>query len=174
MSPPLTLLNYAVNYKVNHFVNIDSFYNKFERGYESLFDYSQSKRALLPWLMHHSSLLDVKNLVVEHMYGPGDRVDKFIPALIRSVMSHYSDGMLLTPGDQIRDFICVDDVETPLGAVRLAMPKSVDEYATYLYSSLRAADERGLAKVVAIEPQGDGLAEAIRDRLIRSTYKAKH
>jgi len=73
------------------------------------------------------------------------------------------------PGD---GFIAMADVETPREVVRLAAPKSVDEYATQLYSGLRAADSQRLAKVVALEPEGDGLAEAIRDRLVRAAHGA--
>jgi len=71
------------------------------------------------------------------------------------------------PGDGL---IAMADVETPAGAIRLTSPKSVDEYATLLYSGLRAADSQGLGRVIAIEPQGEGLAEAIRDRLKRAAY----
>ena len=62
------------------------------------------------------------------------------------------------------------DVVTAEGVVRLAAPHSHDEYARVLYSALRAADEQGLAVVVAVQPQGDGIAIAIRDRLIRAAH----
>jgi L-threonylcarbamoyladenylate synthase len=92
-----------------------------------------------------------------------------------SLESHYAPKarVVLNEVAQSGDgFIATADVETPAGAIRLAAPKNVDEYATALYSSLRAADERGLEKVVAIEPQGIGLAEAIRDRLTRAAHGA--
>jgi L-threonylcarbamoyladenylate synthase len=38
-----------------------------------------------------------------------------------------------------------------------------------LYSALRKADELGLIEVVVEQPQGDGLAIAIRDRLMRAS-----
>jgi L-threonylcarbamoyladenylate synthase len=66
--------------------------------------------------------------------------------------------------------IAMADVVTPEGVVRLAAPHSHDEYARVLYSALRAADEQGLAVVVAVQPQGDGIAIAIRDRLIRAAH----
>jgi L-threonylcarbamoyladenylate synthase len=64
------------------------------------------------------------------------------------------------------------DVETPGGVTRLAAPKNVYEYAMHLYTALRAADAQKVARVVAVEPQGDGLAEAIRDRLKRAAHGA--
>ena len=66
-------------------------------------------------------------------------------------------------------FIAMADVTTPDGVVRLAAPQSHVEFARVLYSSLRAADEQGLATVVAQQPQGDGIAIAIRDRLKRAS-----
>ena len=67
-------------------------------------------------------------------------------------------------------FIAMSDVATPDGVVRLAAPQSHVEFAQILYSSLRAADEQGLATVVVQQPQGDGIAIAIRDRLKRAAH----
>ena len=66
-------------------------------------------------------------------------------------------------------FIAASRRVTPTGVTRLATPKNVDEFARDLYSALRKADELGLAEVVVEQPQGDGLAIAIRDRLIRAS-----
>jgi L-threonylcarbamoyladenylate synthase len=65
-------------------------------------------------------------------------------------------------------FIAMADVATPDGVVRLAAPKSDDEFARVLYAALRAADERRLETVVVWQPEGDGIAVAIRDRLKRA------
>ena len=67
-------------------------------------------------------------------------------------------------------FIAMSDVATPDGVVRLAAPQSHVEFARVLYASLRAADEQGLATVVVHQPQGDGIAIAIRDRLKRAAH----
>jgi L-threonylcarbamoyladenylate synthase len=66
-------------------------------------------------------------------------------------------------------FIAMADVATPDGVVRLAAPKSDDEFARVLYAALRAADENGLKTVVVAQPAGDGIAIAIRDRLKRAS-----
>jgi L-threonylcarbamoyladenylate synthase len=71
------------------------------------------------------------------------------------------------PGD---GFIALEEIETPEGVIRLAAPTSTQQYARELYSALRAADAQGLSRVVAISPQGSGLAEAIRDRLKRAAH----
>lgn len=64
--------------------------------------------------------------------------------------------------------IAPTEVATPPGVIRLAEPKDTEEYARQLYSALRRADELGLQQLVAMQPVGDGLAAAIRDRLARA------
>jgi len=66
-------------------------------------------------------------------------------------------------------FIAPADVATPPGAIRLASPANTDEYARTLYSALRDGDAQGLKTIVVIQPSGDGLAIAIRDRLMRAS-----
>jgi len=65
--------------------------------------------------------------------------------------------------------IALDEVPTPKGVIRLASPKCADEFARVMYAALRDADARGIEKVVAITPDGDGIAIAIRDRLERAS-----
>ncbi len=66
--------------------------------------------------------------------------------------------------------IAMADVVAGDGVVRLAAPKTHEEFARVLYSALRAADEQGLQTVVVIQPVGDGIAVAIRDRLKRAAF----
>ena len=66
-------------------------------------------------------------------------------------------------------FIAPADVATPIGAIRLASPTNIDEYARTLYSALRDGDSQGLKTIAIIQPSGDGLAIAIRDRLMRAS-----
>jgi L-threonylcarbamoyladenylate synthase len=67
-------------------------------------------------------------------------------------------------------FIGMADVATGAGVVRLASPTTHDEFARVLYSALRAADEQGLNSVVVVQPEGNGIAIAIRDRLMRAAH----
>ena len=66
-------------------------------------------------------------------------------------------------------FIAMADIAAGEGVVRLASPKSHQDFARVLYSALRSADEAGLATVVVMQPLGDGIAIAIRDRLKKSS-----
>jgi L-threonylcarbamoyladenylate synthase len=65
-------------------------------------------------------------------------------------------------------FIAMADVASAAGVIRLAAPTTHDEFARVLYSALRAADEQGLSTVVVAQPGGNGIAIAIRDRLMRA------
>ena len=88
-----------------------------------------------------------------------------------SLESHYAPNakVLLdqapNPG---QGFIALKDVQTPQGAIRLAEPTSIEEYARNLYAALREADARNLTEVCVTQPTGEGLAAAIRDRLKRA------
>ena len=66
-------------------------------------------------------------------------------------------------------FIAMSKIETPVGVIRLAAPKNVNEFARDLYAAIRKADEIGLKEIVVHQPQGDGLEVAIRDRLLRAS-----
>ncbi len=67
-------------------------------------------------------------------------------------------------------FIAMFEIQTPEGVIRLAAPSTHEEFARVLYSALRKADEKGLATVVVQQPQGGGIAIAIRDRLKRAAH----
>jgi len=98
------------------------------------------------------------------------------PASIRvsgSLNSHYSPkakvllDVIAEPGDGL---IAPDQIPTPNGVIRLSAPGTIEQYARELYQALRSADQRGLSVVVVLQPGGDGLAAAIRDRLQRSAF----
>ena len=65
-------------------------------------------------------------------------------------------------------FLALSNEETPLGVVRLAAPINIEEFARVLYQSLRRADELNLHSLVVRQPEGEGLALAIRDRLAKA------
>jgi L-threonylcarbamoyladenylate synthase len=65
-------------------------------------------------------------------------------------------------------FIAHKSIETPSGVIRLASPGDDEEFAQILYSALRDADAQGLGEVVVVQPIGNGIGVAIRDRLVRA------
>jgi L-threonylcarbamoyladenylate synthase len=89
--------------------------------------------------------------------------------------SHYAPNakvVLDQPASKGDGFIAMSNVETPAGVIRLASPATLDEYAKFLYQSLRKADEQSLSKVVIWQPTGNGIAIAIRDRLRRASNES--
>jgi len=92
-----------------------------------------------------------------------------------SLASHYSPrarvflDAMAEPGE---GFIALATIPTPRGAIRLAAPASTEEYARVLYAALRLADEKELSRIAIVQPQGEGLAIAIRDRLTRAASRS--
>jgi L-threonylcarbamoyladenylate synthase len=87
--------------------------------------------------------------------------------------SHYAPkakvflGLAAQPGD---GFIALDQIPTPVGSIRLASPENIEDYARDLYGALRMGDQLGLNKIYVVEPEGPGLAIAIRDRLGKASW----
>jgi L-threonylcarbamoyladenylate synthase len=89
-----------------------------------------------------------------------------------SLENHYSPAAQVVldtdplPGD---GFIALSKYETPEGVHRLISPKNNEEFARQMYSALRSADTQKLSRVVVRQPEGTGIAIAIRDRLQRAS-----
>jgi len=99
-----------------------------------------------------------------------DEVEVRVSGLLKS---HYSPkAKIFLHGSPNRGdgFIALNDVETPLGAIRLASPVDTTHYAQILYRALRLADQMQIDKVFVVPPFGDGLSIAIYDRLIRASF----
>jgi len=89
-----------------------------------------------------------------------------------SFEKHYAPKCRVIIGtDQIAGagFLALSDVETPEGMVRLASPKTAEDFARILYSTLRAADQTELVSIVVSQPIGEGLFLAIRERLEKAS-----
>jgi L-threonylcarbamoyladenylate synthase len=65
-------------------------------------------------------------------------------------------------------FIAHSSIQTPDGVIRLASPSGDEEFARILYSALRDADTQRLSEVGVVQPIGNGIGVAIRDRLARA------
>ena len=89
-----------------------------------------------------------------------------------SLTRHYSPraevvvGRVATSGE---GFIALSEIPTPAGAIRLASPKTIEDYGRELYSALRNGDTQDIRVINVIPPEGDGLAAAIRDRIMRAS-----
>ena len=108
---PVFLLEAALAAGTSLFLNADSFSargNSLPRGLES---YVMTKRQFrqAAELLSRDGAIRFINAQIEHPYGPRDRAGKFVPALIGALLRN-SATFEMTPGQQCRDFVFVDDV----------------------------------------------------------------
>ena len=91
-----------------------------------------------------------------------------------SLENHYAPTayvLLDQPPKPGQGFIALATIKTPIGVIRLSSPNNAEEFAQTLYSALRRADSEELSEVVVVQPVGNGIEEAIRDRLRRAAHK---
>jgi L-threonylcarbamoyladenylate synthase len=87
---------------------------------------------------------------------------------------HYAPKATVTVGELAKPgegFIALSDIPTPIGAHRLASPKDIKEFAYELYEALRDGDRQQLREIKVIIPSGQGLAESIRDRVVKAAKR---
>ncbi|SFH78304.1 Nucleoside-diphosphate-sugar epimerase [Pseudomonas guineae] len=111
----LRLLDAATAFNINTFFNTDTLLPKYLNAY------ALSKNQFCEWLRQRSNQVQVVNLKLEHMYGPKDDQTKFVPWLIGQ-LEQGVERIPLTEGQQLRDFIYIDDV---VAAYMLTLAKAV-------------------------------------------------
>jgi L-threonylcarbamoyladenylate synthase len=130
-------------------------------------------KILRPGAITAQMISESTGLDVVGQSSDGAAVDSNAIRVSGSLEAHYAPAATVvldqSPGAG-QGFIAMADVVAVDGVVRLAAPKTHDEFARVLYSALRAADEQGLATVVVAQPAGEGIAVAIRDRLKRAAF----
>jgi CDP-paratose synthetase len=99
----LTLLDAAIKNDVKCFINTDTLLPKGVNAY------ALSKHQFAAWLELESNKIQVINLKIEHMYGPKDDIKKLIPWVINQLKLNVPS-ISLTSGNQLRDFVHIDDV----------------------------------------------------------------
>ena len=110
----------------------------------------------------------IERVTLIKVISSGNQVDVKASGLLDS---HYSPkakvvlNMLALPGD---GFLALENIPTPFGATRLATPPTIEQFARELYGALRSGDQKGIKRIVVVPPEGDGIAEGIRDRLSKA------
>lgn len=107
---PLQLIEKAASSGVPLFINTDTFINTDPIVYSHLIGYATSKKHFLEWgrRIAEAERIRFVNVRLEHLYGPLDSDDKFVPHVIKSCLGNLP-ALPLTPGMQQRDFIYVED-----------------------------------------------------------------
>jgi L-threonylcarbamoyladenylate synthase len=130
-------------------------------------------RILRPGAITVQMISESTGLEVAGQASDGAAVDRNAIRVSGSLEAHYAPAATVVLDQSPvagQGFIAMADVVAAEGVVRLAAPKTHEEFARVLYSALRAADEQGLETVVVAQPVGDGIALAIRDRLKRAAF----
>ena len=99
----LQILEAAIDARVSCFINADTALSN------DIDAYSLSKSQFKQWGMHLKDQIKFINMRIELMYGVGDSDNKFVQWFVNQLHQQAVD-IPLTTGDQIRDFIYVDDV----------------------------------------------------------------
>ncbi|MDR3217842.1 MAG: NAD-dependent epimerase/dehydratase [Dysgonamonadaceae bacterium] len=106
---PAILFEFSEKYKVEIFVNTDSFFNSNQnKTYNYLQDYTLSKQNALQWLQLQRQECNLVNMKIFHMFGENDSPSKFVPHIIEELKQN--NPIDLTKGEQTRDFIYIKDV----------------------------------------------------------------
>lgn len=140
---PLQLLETAAAAGVSTFLNTDTSLDKF------LNPYALSKRHFAEWgrLYANQKKIRFVNLELEHFYGADDDESKFTSHVIRSCMNNLPR-LDLTPGEQRRDFIHIDDVLTAYRFVMEAAADSPEYFQNYGVGSAQPVTIRSFVETV--------------------------
>ena len=128
---PLTLLETSANCGCSLFVATDTFSGKGDATYPFRWPYTRSKNDFSAWarmVVQLSKSIRIANLRLEHVYGAEDGKDKFVTRMIARLRAN-EPVIELTPGDQIRDFVFVEDVASAYVTVLQNM-QCLDQYFT--------------------------------------------
>lgn len=108
ISMPARLVESCLLHGIGTFVNTDTYYAAAGPGH-NMASYILSKQHFGHWArLIAGNGLKVVNLRMEHLYGPMDAQNKFCTAIVRDCLSN-KPRIPLTDGDQLRDFIYVED-----------------------------------------------------------------
>lgn len=101
----LAVLEAAIDAGVPLFLNTDTVLDRYTNAY------ALSKKQFAEWgrWLAGQGRIRFCNLLLQHMYGPFDDASKFSTHVLRSCYGNV-EALALTPGQQRRDFIHIDDV----------------------------------------------------------------
>ncbi|QHU98990.1 NAD-dependent epimerase/dehydratase family protein [Synechocystis sp. CACIAM 05] len=139
---PLQLLELAT-------CNTDIFFNTDTSLSGYLNSYSLSKKHFLDWGKQFSASKKIKfvNLGLEHIFGPGDDESKFVTYVIKNCLRNATQ-LNLTKGEQLRDFIYVDDVVAVYQLLLSTIWDLPDYYQAYSVGSGNAITVRQLVMLI--------------------------
>ena len=137
---PIELMELSEIFNVRLFVNTDTTLPR------NLNNYTITKKHFLNYAKGfiRTNKLQFVNVYLESLYGPGDDATKFLPELIQFFLRNQQE-VKLTSGEQLRDYIYIDDV---LRAYELILKKSSFFGSQYLDIDLGTGSAQSLKKVI--------------------------
>lgn len=100
---PFDLFDKAIDNGCKLFVNTDTVLDRFVSAY------ALTKRHFQEWLYLRRFEIKIVNMQLEHFYGPNAPESNFISAMMKR-LSLNEPKIDLTAGEQMRDFVFIDDV----------------------------------------------------------------
>jgi nucleoside-diphosphate-sugar epimerase len=139
------------------------------------------------WLEAQSNKLAISNVILEHLYGPGDRMPKFVPTMIEAARRGELSNLKRTAGEQTRDWLFIEDA---VSAFVLVLEQALGEgpgYSEFSAGTGSVVSVREFVEVLASvfgqtppifgsRPYGDGeIWESCADlsRLAKLGYQPK-
>lgn len=124
LDSPLKLLDKAIKYECQLFLNTDTVLDRF------VSTYSLTKRQFQEWLYLRKNEIKVINMQLEHFYGSGTSPTNFISYMIDKLKNNEPQ-IDLTLGEQRRDFIYIDDVVKAYLRVIQKQDQLFDSYSSF-------------------------------------------
>ena len=121
---PFNLLDESINQGCQLFINTDTVLDRF------VSTYALTKRQFQEWLYLRKNEIKVINMQLEHFYGPGASPTNFITSMIQ-VLKNNEPQIDLTLGEQLRDFVYIDDVVNAYLAVIGKQHLISDPYSSF-------------------------------------------
>jgi CDP-paratose synthetase len=118
---PFVLLDKAIENRCSTFINTDTVLDRF------VSTYALTKKHFQEWLYLRQTEIKVVNMQLEHFYGPGCSPTNFITAMIKRLTQN-EQSIDLTFGEQLRDFVFINDV---ISAYQKVLTKTSELSASY-------------------------------------------
>lgn len=124
---PFNLLDKAIENGCSTFINTDTVLDRF------VSTYALTKNQFREWLYLRRNEINLVNMQLEHFYGPNAPETNFIIVMMKRLQQN-EPFIDLTAGEQLRDFIYIDDVITAYKKVLSKLPLP-DAYSQFQVST---------------------------------------
>ncbi|QSX32689.1 NAD-dependent epimerase/dehydratase family protein [Shewanella avicenniae] len=129
---PLKLLELCAKLGIKKFINTDSYFSKAEFDYQYMLPYIYTKKSFNNWgqLISENHPVKFLNMRLEHVYGPGDSGQKFIPFILDALVRNERK-VECTDCKQKRDLVYIDDVISAYLTVIITPYENLESYAEF-------------------------------------------